>query len=172
MAAYNKLNKYNQGVLEKFSIMEVQYQRRVDLLPNILAVAERYAGREHNVIKDVADARAKLAGGQQLTVDQKLEQQQRLDSIFSRLLMIKERYPDLRSNKHFASLMAEWSGTENRISYARREYAEAVKSYNVYTGSFFGHIWAKLFGFDQEKSYYKANATSAQPPSARELFRD
>lgn len=161
--AYNNLVTMNESVNQSWSQVENQYQRRADLIPNLVNTVKGYANFEKSVLTDVTEARAKVS---QMTVTkevlddpqafQKFEAMQgQLSGALSRLLVTVENYPNLKANENFLQLQAQLEGTENRISVERRKFNETVQSYNVAIKRFPGSIYAGIFGF-REKQYFKA----------------
>lgn len=130
-----------------------EYKRRADLIPNLVAVVQQYATHEEKVLLEVTEARNKVAqvpsSNDLLSDDIKLKEFQRsqaeLGSALSRLLMITENYPDLKANQNFLALQSQLEGTENRIAVARRDYIEAVKTYNTYLRTFPTNLFSRLF---------------------------
>jgi LemA protein len=142
---YNNLIALDEGVKTAWSQVENQLQRRADLIPNYVEVVKGYAKQEKEVLISVTEARAKVAGAG--TVPEKITANNQLSSALSRLLLVVERYPDLKSNQNFIRLQDELAGTENRIAVERRRYNEAVRIYNVKRRSFPTNIFAKMWGF-------------------------
>lgn len=146
------------------------YQRRADLIPNLVSTVKGYATHEENTLKEVVEARAKAT---QVTVNaddlteeniQKYQQAQgQLSAALGKLLMVQEQYPDLKANQNFLALQDELAGTENRISVERNKYNEVVKDYNQYIRQFPQTIWAGWFGF-AKKGYFEAEAGSQTAP--------
>ena len=137
-------------------------QRRNDLIPNLVATVKGYAAHEREIFQHVADARAALAGAR--TTEEKVRAANELGSWLSRLLMIVENYPQLRASENFMRLQDELAGTENRIAVERRRYNEAVQIYNTTAKGFFTRIFVAIFGFDREKTYFKAAEGVGEPP--------
>jgi LemA protein len=169
VGVYNKLVNLDQEVAASWSQVENQYQRRLDLLPNMVEVVKRYAQHEQQVFKDLADARARYAGAPSGSTE-KMQAATQLDGVLGRLMVIVENYPNLKANEQFTRLMDQWEGTENRIAVERQRYNDQVKAYNMTAMSAFGRLWVGLFGFDRSKSYYQAASNAAQAPSAKEMF--
>lgn len=167
---YNTMVTYDEGVNAAWSQVVTDYQRRMDLIPNLVNTVKGYADFEQKTLTDVVKARAN-ATSVNLNVDkldastiQKLEQTQgALSSALSRLLVTIERYPDLKANTNFRDLQAQLEGTENRIANARRKFNEAVKAYNVYIKRFPKNIYANMFGFEP-KPYFQADAGAEKAP--------
>jgi LemA protein len=157
-----------------FGDLQASYQRRADLVPNLVATVQAFAQQEHAVLTDVTQARARAT---QVTVDPtKLtdpqamqrfqEAQNQLSGAIGRLLVVSERYPDLKSNQNFLALQSQLEGTENRINVARRDYNEAVRDYNTTLRVFPTVLWAKtLYSSAQPMQVFQATeAAQAAPP--------
>ena len=169
--AYNNLVTLNETVNQSWSQVENQYQRRADLIPNLVNTVKGYANFEKGVLTDVTNARAKVG---QMTVTkavlddpqafQKFQSVQgELSNAISRLLVTVENYPDLKANENFLQLQAQLEGTETRIAVERRKFNETVQNYNTAIKRFPNSIFAGIFGF-KDKQYFKATAGSETPP--------
>lgn len=161
IGSYNSLVATNEEVNAKWSNVDTMLQRRADLIPNLVATVKGYAAHEKEVLTHISDARAKLAGAQ--TPADKATANSELSSALSRLLVVVERYPDLKANQNFTQLMDELSGTENRVAVARRDYNEAAKAYNAKIKSFPTILLARLAAFTP-KEYFEAKAGAENPP--------
>ena len=157
---YNTEVKLNQQVKKQWANVESSYQRRADLIPNLVNTVKGYADFEKSTLTQVIEARAKATSvninAENLTPEtfQQFQQaQDGLSSALSRLMVVVERYPELKANQNFLELQAQLEGTENRINVERNRFNEAVESYNSFTLRFLVHI---LFKFE-EKPYFKAN---------------
>lgn len=159
--SYNKFVTLDEDVAQKYAQIDTQLQRRMDLIPNLVESVKGYASHEKEVIGDVSDARAKLAGAQ--GPEDQAEADQELSNALSRLLVVVENYPDLKANENFQQLMDELAGTENRIGFARTDYNDAVSAYNQRVKRFPGKLVASIFGFD-EKEYFQADTAAHEPP--------
>lgn len=167
---YNGMVSMRENVSAQWSNVENQYQRRLDLIPNLVSTVKGYAAHEENTLTDVVNARAK-ATQMQLNVDQLNEAtlkklnsvQGELSSALSRLMAISESYPDLKANQNFLDLQAQLEGTENRIAVERRKFNEVARSYNAYIQQFPRNILAGMFGFTP-KPYFEANAGAENAP--------
>ncbi|MBE6061702.1 MAG: LemA family protein [Clostridium sulfidigenes] len=159
---YNNLVTLKQGVSAAESNIDTQLQRRSDLIPNLVNTVKGYATQEKEIFTEIADARAKLAGATNIS-DQAAADTE-LSNALSRLLVVVENYPDLKSNQNFLDLSVQLEGTENRITIARQDYNNVVTNYNTKILRFPTNIIASLFGFD-EKPYYKASAGATEVPS-------
>jgi len=168
---YNTLTTKQQNVKGKWANVETVIQRRADLIPNLFEAAKAAGVQEQTVFGQIADARAKLSGAtsaapQGQSGDKSPEQKQAIldaNSNLSRLLVIVENYPQLRSSESFQKFQDELAGTENRIATARKDYNDAVQDYNTTRAKFPTVISAKLFGF-KEEPFFKADEAAKQVP--------
>lgn len=168
--SYNGMVNMREEVAAQWSNVENQYQRRLDLIPNLVNTVKGYASHEENTLTDVVNARVK-ATQMQINLDQldeasikKLNNVQgELSSALSRLLAISENYPDLKANQNFLDLQAQLEGTENRIAVERRKFNDVARSYNAYIQQFPKNILAGMFGFTP-KPYFEANAGAENAP--------
>ena len=144
---YNSLVTMDEAVKAAWAQVENQLQRRYDLIPNLVETVKGYAAQEKEVFLRVTEARAKVGGA--TTVSDKISANNGLSAALSRLLLVVERYPDLKSNTNFLRLQDELAGTENRISVERRRYNETVKVYNIRIRRFPTNLLAGLFGFEK-----------------------
>lgn len=161
IGSYNGLVTGNQLVDQQWSQVEAQYQRRFDLIPNLVNSTQGFLKQEKQIFKDIADARANYAGAR--TTDDKVVAGGQLDSALSRLLVISENYPVLKSNETVARLMDELAGTENRISVERSRFNESVTNYNLQVMRFPGNLLANLFGF-KSRPLFKSEEKAATVP--------
>jgi LemA protein len=171
---YNSLVGLEQGVNEKWAQVQNVYQRRADLIPNLVETVKGFAAQERNVLTEVTEARAR-ATGVQLTPEalndpKAMERfqaaQGQLSGALSRLLVVVERYPELKSNQNFLSLQSQLEGTENRIAVERRRFNEAVREYNTRLNLFPGTVVARLAGF-RPKAFFEAAPDAATPPKVK-----
>lgn len=161
IGTYNSMAALNQKVISSSSNIDTQLQRRSDLIPNLVATVKGYASQEKGIFTDIANARAKLGSAQ--GIPEKADADNQLSQSLSRLLVIVENYPDLKSNQNFRDLSVALEGSENRISVARQDYNNAVNDYNTSIVKFPSNILARIFGFTS-KPYYKADAGASQVP--------
>ncbi len=161
IGGYNGIVSASEEVDNKFATIDTQLQRRADLIPNLVNTVKGYADQEKEVINSVTTAREKLVGANSISA--KAEADQELTNALNRLLVIVENYPDLKSSQNFIQLSDELSGTENRIATARRDYNEAVKTYNLKIKRFPSNIMANMFGFSA-KDYFEASEGSREVP--------
>lgn len=167
---YNSLVSGDEAVKSAWSQVENVYQRRADLIPNLVATVKGYASHESSTLQAVVDARVKATG---INVDaSNLSEEQiaafqnaqgELSSALSRLLAVSEAYPELKANENFKELQAQLEGTENRITVERKNYNETAKRYNVKVRSFPTNLLAGMFGFGQ-KGYFQANEGAQNAP--------
>jgi LemA protein len=161
---YNALVSLNEEVKAAWAQVENQLQRRMDLIPNYVETVKGYARHEREVFIEVTEARAKVAGS--VTPSQQIEANTELSAALSRLLLVVERYPDLKANQNFIRLQDELAGTENRIAVERMRYNEAVRDYNVYIRRFPNNILAGIFGFGRA-TLFEAPEEAAEPPKVQ-----
>jgi LemA protein len=170
----NDLVKSEQLVNEKWAQVQNVYQRRADLIPNLVETVKGFATQERTVLEEVTKARASVAGIKatpELVNDpqafRKFQQaQQELGGALSRLLVTVERYPDLKSNQNFLNLQSQLEGTENRITVERMRFNEAVRDYNTRLKLFPGSLVASFRGF-KDKAFFEATPGSAEPPKVK-----
>jgi len=173
MSTYNGLISLREDVNSQWSNVESQYQRRSDLIPNLVATVKGYATHESSTLEGVVAARAKAT---QVTIDpakltpEKLQEYQaaqgQVSSALGKLLMITENYPDLKANRNFLELQAQLEGTENRISVERQRYNDVAKLYNVPVQRMPRAIIASMFGFDK-KPYFEAEKGTDKAPAVK-----
>lgn len=167
---YNKMVTLDEQVAAQWGQVENVYQRRADLIPNLVNTVKGYADFEKETLTEVIEARSKATsvnvnpGNLSPGAIQKFQQAQKgLSSALSRLMVVVERYPELKANQNFLDLQAQLEGTENRISVERRKYNEAVRQYNTYIRTFPRNILASFFNFEK-KGYFEADEGASNPP--------
>lgn len=169
---YNGLVNADETVSQQWAQVQTTYQRRADLVPNLVATVKGYAQHEKSTFVDVTEARANVTkvsnamsqpynDPQQLAAYQQAQQQ--LGSALGRLMVVVERYPDLKANQNFLTLQDQLEGTENRIAVARERFNDAAKAYNVKIRVFPDNVLAHMFGFTP-KAYFEADQSAAQAP--------
>jgi LemA protein len=173
---YNAIPTLEEQAKAKWADVQNNYQRRADLIPNLVATVQGYAKQEKDVLISVTEARAKATQVKidvsDLTDPEKLKQfqdaQNQLSGALGRLLAISENYPDLKSNQNFLALQSQLEGTENRIAVARRDYIEAVRAYNTELRTFPGVLWAATFFRDNKPmAEFTANENAQTPPEVK-----
>jgi LemA protein len=158
---YNSLVQLDEGVKGAWAQVENQLQRRYDLIPNYVETVKGYAKQEREVFIKVTEARSRV--GSANSIGDKINANNELSTALSRLLVVVERYPDLKSNQNFIRLQDELAGTENRIAVERRRYNEAVKTYNVKIRSFPTILFAGMFGFSKAEFFEVPEAAKEVP---------
>jgi LemA protein len=173
---YNTIPTLQEQAKARWSDVQNQYQRRADLIPNLVATVQGYAAQEKSVLTAVVEARAKATQTKidvsQLTDPEKLkafqDAQNQLSGALARLLAISENYPDLKSNANFLALQSQLEGTENRIAVARRDYIDAVRAYNTALRTFPTVLWAKTaFSGEKPMAEFTATEGSEKPPQVK-----
>lgn len=159
--SYNNFVTMDEGVKSSWAQVENQLQRRYDLIPNLVETVKGYAKQEKDVLVEVTNARARVGGAGK--VSDKMAANNELSGALSRLLIVVERYPELKSNQNFLRLQDELAGTENRIAVERRRYNEVVQAYNVAIRSFPSNIVAGMFGFEKAAFFEAPTAAQAVP---------
>ncbi len=158
----NDMVRKKEAINAAWSQVDVVLQRRADLIPNLVETVKGYASQEVKVFGDIAAARAALIGAK--TPQDKIAANGQLDGALSRLLVIVENYPQLKSNENFMRLQDELAGTENRIAIERRRYNETLQDYNTYIGLFPNNIVASMSGFTRNDAYFKTEEGARQVP--------
>ena len=169
--AYNEMVTLDEGVNTAWSQMENQYQRRMDLIPNLVNTVKGYAAHEKETLEGVVNARAEAtkttidpSNLNEETLKRFQAAQGELSSALSRLMVVVERYPELKANQNFSELQAQLEGTENRISVERKRFNEIAQGYNTYIRKFPNNILSGMFGF-QTKAYFSAESGAEKAPS-------
>lgn len=161
----NELVTQQEGVKAQWAQVETSLQRRSDLIPNLVATVKGFAQHESEVFGHIADARAQLAGAR--NPQEKIAANDQLSGALSRLLMIAENYPQLKSNENFLRLQDDLSGTENRINVERRKYNEALQKYNTTLQLFPNNIVASMSGFSRNDAYFKTEPGAEKAPKVQ-----
>ena len=159
---YNKLVQQEEQVETEWAQVENQYQRRIDLIPNLVATVKGYATHEQETLEGVIAARAKAT---QITIDPSNAQGE-LGQALGRLMAVAESYPELKANENFLKLQEQLEGTENRITIARQTFNDAAKQYNLQVRRFPGNIIAMIFGFEK-KAYFEAEEGANKAPTVQ-----
>ena len=159
---YNRLVALQEDVHSAWSQVETVLQRRYDLIPNMVSTVKGYAKHEKDVFEDVTRLRSQWAGAG--TVDEKVKAAGRMEGGLARLLVVAERYPELKANKNFQDLQYELAGTENRIAVERQRYNDAVRIYHTSARQFPGSIVAGMFGFSTDAVYFEAKGEAKEAP--------
>ncbi|HTA52766.1 MAG TPA: LemA family protein [Candidatus Acidoferrum sp.] len=158
----NQMVTLNETVKSDWAQVDVVLERRSDLIPNLVQTVKGFAAQEQTVYDDIAQARAALGGAQ--TPKDKIAANGQLDTALSRLLVIVENYPQLKSNENFLRLQDELAGTENRIAVERKRYDDAIQEYNTFIGQFPNNIIASMSGFRRNDAYFAATEQSRAVP--------
>ena len=162
--SYNQFVTLDEGVKSAWAQVENQLQRRYDLIPNLVETVKGYAKQEKDVLVEVTNARARVGGA--ATVPDKINANNELTGALSRLLVVVEKYPDLKSNQNFLRLQDELAGTENRIAVERKRYNDAVQGYNVAIRSFPANLLAGMFSFGKA-AFFEAPAVAKATPQVK-----
>ncbi|HIW51999.1 MAG TPA: LemA family protein [Candidatus Alistipes excrementipullorum] len=170
-STYNNMVSKEEAVNAAWGNVQTQYQRRADLIPNLVNTVKGYAAHEQNTLEAVVEARAKATSinftAEELTpekLDEFQQAQGEVRSALGRLIAVAENYPDLKANQNFLELQAQLEGTENRIAVARTQFNNAVNAYNVSVRKFPANLVAMMFSFEQ-KPYFEADGASVQAPA-------
>ncbi len=170
---YNKMVDMEEQVTAQWSQVENVYQRRADLIPNLVNTVKGYAEHEQETLEGVIEARSKATSvnvNPENLSEQSIEQfnqaQQGLSSALSRLMVVVERYPDLKANQNFLDLQAQLEGTENRIAVERRKFNEVTQTYNAYIRKFPQVVYSGWFGFEK-KDYFQSQQGADQAPEVQ-----
>src|SRR5450631_2366439 len=165
VSARNQMVGKDQAVKSMWSEVDVQLQRRADLIPNLVETVKGFTKEESTVFGDIANARAGMlnARGPQ----EKIAANGQLDGALGRLLLLTENYPQLRSSEQFMRLQDELAGTENRIGVARKSYNDSLQDYNTYILQFPNSIWAGMSGFKENTAYFTASPTARTVPGVK-----
>ena len=167
--SYNGLAGSRESVETAQADVDTMLQRRADLIPNLVSTVKSYAKHETEVFDKVLEARSQLMDA--YTMEEKAEADQQVESALNGLKVVVENYPELKSDTTYVSLMDELSGSENRISVARKDYNDAVKSYNTKLVKVPGNILGSVFGFEKA-SYFEASTSAQETPDVGEMLAD
>jgi LemA protein len=165
ISARNQMVALDQNVKAKWSEVDVQLERRADLIPNLVETVKGFTKEENSVFTEIAEARKGLlnAGDPQA----KMAANGQLDGALSKFLVLVENYPQLRSNEEFMRLQDELAGTENRIGVARKRYNDSIQDYNTFILQFPNNIWAGMAGFKENSAYFAASESARTAPSVK-----
>ena len=173
IGGYNGMVSLDEGVQNKWADVETQYQRRADLIPNLVNTVKGYAAHEIQTLENVVKARSEASSvkvdPQNITPEKLAEYQKAqsgVSSALGRLMVIVEKYPDLKANQNFLELQSQLEGTENRINTARRDFNEAAKGFNTEIRRFPKNILAGMFGFEK-KAYFEAEKGAEKAPEVQ-----
>jgi len=165
VSAKNQMVAKDQVVKTAWSDVDVQLQRRVDLIPNLVETVKGFTKEESTVFGDIANARAGMLNAQGPAA--KIQANGQLDGAIGRLLLLTENYPQLRSSDQFMRLQDELAGTENRIGVARKNYNDALQDYNTFILQFPNSIWAGMAGYKENDAYFKASPAAQTVPAVK-----
>ena len=165
VGARNQMVAKDQNVKSMWSEVDVQLERRADLIPNLVETVKGFTKEESTVFGDIANARAGMLNAQ--GPQAKIAANGQLDSAIGRLLLLTENYPQLRSSDQFMRLQDELSGTENRIGVARKRYNDAIQDYNTFILQFPNNIWASMAGFKENSAYFTASPSARAVPAVK-----
>ena len=161
----NQMVTKNETIKSTWAEVDVVLQRRADLIPNLVATVQGYAAQEQTVFHDIAAARSALIGAG--SPQAKIAAYGQLDSALSRLLVVVENYPVLKSNENFLKLQDELAGTENRIAVERKRYNDSIQDYNTYIGQFPNSMFAGWAGFKRNDAYFNAPEAAREAPKVQ-----
>ena len=165
VSAKNQMVKLDQDVKNEWSNVDVQLQRRLDLIPNLVETVKGFTKEESTVFGDIANARAGMLNAQGPAG--KIAANGKLDSALGRLLLLTENYPQLRSSDQFMRLQDELAGTENRIGVARKRYNDSIRDYNTFVLQFPNSIWAGIAGFQPNNAFFEASSAARTAPQVK-----
>jgi len=165
VSSRNHMVTLNETIKSNWAQVDVVLQRRADLIPNLVETVKGFAAHEEIVYGDIAKARSALMNAQ--TPQDKIAANGQLDGALSRLLVIVENYPQLKSNENFLRLQDELAGTENRIAVERKRYNDSIQAYNTFIGQFPNSIFASWAGFKRNDAYFQASPTSREAPKVQ-----
>lgn len=160
--SYNKIVTLHEGIDGSWAQVETVLQRRYDLIPNLVNTVKGYAKHETELLENVTRLRSQWAGAG--TRQEKVQAASQLEGFLGRLMVVVERYPDLKANRNFLALQDELAGTENRVAVERRRYNQAVQGYNTTIRRFPGVFIANMAGFEKSDAYFKADEAAQEAP--------
>ena len=161
----NEMVTQREAIRQAWAQVDIVLQRRSDLVPNLVETVKGFAAQERAVFDSIAQARAAMAGAR--TPAERIAANDQLSGALSRLLVVVENYPQLKSNENFLRLQDELAGTENRIAVERRNYNQAVQTYNTTIQVFPNNLVASLFGFEREDAYFRAAEGAREAPKVK-----
>ena len=161
----NEMVTQREAIKTAWAQVDIVLQRRADLIPNLVETVKGFAAQERAVFDSIAQARAAMAGAK--TPAERIAANDQLSGALSRLLVVVERYPDLKSNENYVRLQDELAGTENRIAQERRKYNEVVQAYNTNIQLFPNNLVAAMSGFQREEAYFRAADAARQAPQVK-----
>ena len=164
IGGYNKANSFDEAVKGQWAQVENQLKRRYDLIPNLVETVKGYAKHEKELFENIAQARTKYF--QQKSIKGQIEASKGMERALSRLLLLREQYPELKDNENFLKLQDSLEGTENRIAVERKRYNDSVKAINTYVRTFFGRFFAGLAGVEKSE-YYELPQGEAEVPKVK-----
>jgi len=165
VSAKNQMVAKDQTVKAQWSEVDVQLERRADLIPNLVETVKGFTKEENSVYAEISNARTGLMNAQ--TPADKIAANAQVENALAKVLVLTENYPQLRSSEQFMRLQDELSGTENRIGVARKRYNDAIQDYNTFILQFPNSIWAGIAGFHQNDAYFKASESARQVPGVK-----
>ncbi|HEY6845866.1 MAG TPA: LemA family protein [Terracidiphilus sp.] len=165
VSSRNQMVAKDEGVKAAWSEVDVQLERRADLIPNLVETVKGFTKEESTVFGDIANARAGMLNAQGPAA--KIAANGQLDGALGRLLLLTENYPQLRSSEQFMRLQDELAGTENRIGVARKRYNDALKDYNIYIRQFPNSLWAGMSGFQVNNAFFEASQSARTVPGVK-----
>jgi len=164
ISSKNQMVQLNEDVNQAYSQVDVVQQRRLDLIPNLVASVKGYVKEEETVLTNIANARAAVIAASSDRASS-IQANSRMDVAISPLLRLQETYPNLKGNEQFMRLEDELAGTENRIAVERQRYNKTLEAYNVYVGQFPNSFWAGIAGFHRRDEYFKGDPSNAKAPT-------
>jgi len=165
VSAKNQMVTKDQNVKANWSEVDVQLERRGDLIPNLVETVKGFTKEENSVYAEISNARTGMMNAQ--TPADKIAANAQVENALAKVLVLTENYPQLRSSEQFMRLQDELSGTENRIGVARKRYNDAIQDYNTYILQFPASIWAGIAGYHQNDAYFKTNDAARQVPGVK-----